>query len=122
MKPCGVTCAPTGVAGPRSTPKIVAIRPGEAAVGACEAAFTNDRTCGTTGVLTFSVTLTVGLLLAPGLDTLTVPVYIPADNPTAFTLTVKVPGVVPVLGVTSSHPPVDAGSAFQVMPATLLFT
>jgi hypothetical protein len=82
-----------------------------------------DLTCGITGVLTFSVTFTVcGLLLADELLTLTVPVYVPGDNPTAFTLTLTVPGVVPVLGDTSSHPPVDTAVAFQVMPAVLLFT
>ena len=123
MNPCGVTCADTGVAGPRSVPKIVAIRPGTATVGTSEAAFTTDLTCGTTGVLTFSVTFTVcGLLLALELVTLTVPVYIPGDNPTAFTLTLMGPGVVPVLGVTSSHPPLDTAVAFQVMPGVLLFT
>src|SRR5687768_8523178 len=74
MKPCGVTCADTGVAGPRSAPKIVAINPGTATDGASEAALTMDLTCGMTGVLTFSVTFTVcGLLLALGLVTLTVP-------------------------------------------------
>jgi hypothetical protein len=58
---------------------------------------------------TTSVTATVcGLLLAPGTVIVIAPLYVPGFNPAGFTDTLKLAGVIPLVGLADSQLPPDA--------------
>jgi hypothetical protein len=60
------------------------------------------------GALTVTLTATVcGLLLAPGAVIVIAPLYVLGLNPAGFTDTLKLAGVVPLVGLTTSQLPPD---------------